>query len=106
MEMHIEPYLTIFTEIWIALWTETNESGMEGFGAATYIGVYAMFGAFALLSLVLRGMLVEHLSISVSAANIFQRFLLQVADNVNTGCCCFESYPRLRFHCMLRFWMR
>jgi len=76
---------------------------MEGFGAATYIGVYAMFGVFALLSLVLGGMLVEHLSISVSVGNIFQRFLLQVADNANTGSSCFESYPKLRFHYTLRF---
>lgn len=51
-------YLMNVAEIWIALWTEANESGIEGFGAATYIRVYAMFGVLALLSLVLGGMLV------------------------------------------------
>lgn len=55
------PYLTTFVEIWIALWTESNESGTEEFGVATYVGVYAMFGAFALLSLILGGMLVKPL---------------------------------------------
>jgi hypothetical protein len=56
MQALVEPHLIICAEIWIALWTDANETGTEGFGAATYIGVYAMFGAFALLCLVLGGM--------------------------------------------------
>ena len=54
----VEFGLTSSAEIWIALWTEANEPGKEGLGSSTYLGVYAMFGAVALLSLGLGGMFV------------------------------------------------
>ncbi|KUI53705.1 ABC transporter C family member 3 [Cytospora mali] len=66
-------------QIWIALWIEADDSSSGGLSSATYVGVYAMFGTVALLSLISGGTLLMLRIVPKTARSLHAALLSAVA---------------------------